>query len=38
MAASQIRRIGRSLRSLVIPVLVFVVCVQAFEILLIKHV
>jgi hypothetical protein len=38
MAAPQIRRIGRSLRSLVIPVLVFVVCVQAFEILLIKHV
>jgi hypothetical protein len=36
MAASQIRRVGRSLRTLAIPVLVFVVCLQAFEILFMK--
>jgi hypothetical protein len=38
MDASQIRRLGRSLRSLVVPVLVFVVCLHTFEILLMKHV
>jgi hypothetical protein len=36
MAATRIRRVGRSLRTLVIPILVFVVCLQAFEILFMK--
>jgi hypothetical protein len=36
MAGSGMRRVGRSLRTLVIPTLVFVVCLHAFEILFMK--
>jgi hypothetical protein len=34
MATPGMRRLARSLRSLVLPLVVFVVCMQAFEIVL----
>ena len=34
MATPGMRRLARSLRSLALPLLVFVVCMQAFEIVL----
>ena len=34
MGTPEMRKVGRSLRSLVLPVLVFLVCMQVFEIAL----
>ena len=34
MASPGMRRLGRSLRSLILPVLVFLVCMQVFDIVL----
>lgn len=37
MASEGMRRVGRSLRSLILPLIVFVVSMQVFEIVLMRY-